>query len=298
MKILIIFIFTIISITTCFGQSKKKQLIAANARIDSLQSVLDSERNMSLKTIISLKEEIELLKGDLIVNEAKYTRSTERYLDEIAYLQRKNDSLLGITKPKVVLEELSSNPVIVTENAPNKKEYLNNAKGKYYLTTIVGSNKANSIFETYKEAGRWVSNSTYTTVEGKRSVTSNKLLNKDAMTLNELHLDIDSKLTIKFLNDRNLILEVPFNENGLDYNVSEAADKHFGDYNRSTIFIDSTLVLYLNDKVDYSKQLAGNFDVVTSDHVLLTYSKKEDTFYLKIFKDECCDTSLLTFKRK
>lgn len=298
MKILIIFIFSLVSITTCFGQSRKKQLETANARIDSLRTVLDSERNLSLKTIISLKEEIESLKGDLIINQAKYTRSTEKYLDEIAYLQRKNDSLMGITQPKVVVEDVNSTPVVVIEAAPNKKEYLRNASGKYYLTAIIGSSHANTIFETYKEAGRWVSSSSYTTVDGKRSTSPNKLLNKDAMILNELHLEIDSKLTVKFLNDRKLILEVPFNENGMDFNVSQAADIHFADFNTETTFKDGMLVLYANDKVNYSKELAGNFNVITSDHILITYSKEEDTFYIKIFKNECCDSNTLMFKRK
>lgn len=299
MKLSILIIFSLLISVASYGQSKKKQLATLSAKVDSLQNVLDTERNMSLKTIISLKEEIESLKGDLIVQEAKYSRSNERYLDEIAYLQRKNDSLMGITRPKPVIvgDDIFSTPISETAIAPNKKDYLSEAVGKYELSSIFGTMGENTTFETFKEDGRWISNYT-TTVDGQRVKVPKKLINKDAMTLNDLHLSIDSKLGVKFFNDRILIFDVPYNNEGIDYNVLEAANKHFGKYTATSIFVDSSLVLLVNDHVDYSSKIQGNFDVITSDHVLLTYSKEADFFYLKIFKGECCDANTFVFKRK
>ena len=198
MKLSILVLISFAFSLSSFGQSKKMQLTALSAKVDSLQKVIDTERNMSLKTLISLKEEMENLKGDLIVQEAKYLRSNERYLDEIAYLQRKNDSLMGITRPKPVIVngEIVSTPTSETSIIPNKKDYLSQAIGKYELRSIFGAKGENTTFETFKEGGRWISNYT-TTIGEKRITVPKKLINKDAMLLNDLQLNIDSKLLTK-----------------------------------------------------------------------------------------------------
>lgn len=66
LKFLVITVFAFFSLSNINAQSKKEQIVVLSNKIDSLNSVLDNERNLSLEKITKLNSEIDLISKKLI----------------------------------------------------------------------------------------------------------------------------------------------------------------------------------------------------------------------------------------
>lgn len=297
MKFSLILVLLTLSISTCFGQSKKQQILALNAKVDSLNSVLEAERASALKVIFELDKEATDIENNLIMVVKDCEIVSALYLKEIKELHYRIDSLNG-KKSTIYLDDNGASimPIEIGSDSKTKKELLTSAIGKYKLVSITGNTGANTMFDTYKEEGRWVSTSS-TNIGGERNKTVNKLTNKDAMLLNDLHIEVNAKLNVKLQNGRNMLFDVPFNDSGMEYKVDKVNKSHFEGYTASTIFIGKQLILLANDNMDFSLALNGNFDLVHSNNMKLIYQIDEDTFYLTIFNGQCCDSSTLKFSK-
>lgn len=295
MKVLLLFLLFSISFFSCLGQNKKQQIEILTVKLDSMQSLIESERDIALKTMISLNERIKSLESDLRILEAKCDRQSKQDEKEINRLEKILDSL-NIEK-SIIPNDVEISHENLDSISITKKEVLTQAIGVYKLHSISGALGVNTLFDTYKESGRWKSFSS-NVIDGKREATQIKLTNKDAMLLNDLVLEVDKNLHIKLLSGRKLLVEIPFNENGMDYKVESDTNSYFKDYNSNTIFSENQLILLASDNIDFSGVIFGNFDVIASDHLLLTYSQEADAFYLDIFRENCCDKNLFVFKRQ
>ncbi len=159
---------------------------------------------------------------------------------------------------------------------PSKREMLQNAAGKtYYLSYISGAVGANTLFDTYMENGVWKSHSSSIS-GGMREGQEDTLSSDDIKLLNSMYIKVDTDLTVRFFAGGKLLLEVPFNEAGMDYHMSGERKDVFsfsqGKLSPSTTFMDGKLYLAAIDGIDYSDTISsGNFIIIGKDKVILSY---------------------------
>lgn len=196
----------------------------------------------------------------------------------------------------------SSRKMSFIAHEPSKKELLQNAAGStYYLSSISRAWGANSLFDTWKEKGRWKSNGSAIS-GGMREGWENTLSDNDIKLLDSMYLKVDTNLTVRFFVGDKLMLEVPFNETGMTYDISEAhrnaINFDMGTLSQNTIFKDGKLYLAAIDNINYSETLPeSDFLMITSDMALLSYDPS-DIFELSIFISSCCNNNTLTFTKK
>jgi hypothetical protein len=107
LKIIIITIFTFLSLSNLSAQSKKEQILILSNKIDSLNSVLNNERSLSLEKIKTLNSEIDLIKKKLVaandelvnaskdldkkrVDAASYSSENKRLESDLTSLKEEN----------------------------------------------------------------------------------------------------------------------------------------------------------------------------------------------------------------
>lgn len=182
-----------------------------------------------------------------------------------------------------------------------KSDILSDAMGTYALTSISGNAGANTMFDTYKEKGKWISSSSGI-VSSMREGYENKLSEADVELLNNLHIEVDEKLNVHVYAGLIELVNCPFKAGEMEYRVKET-DKEkmslkIAGIIPSNIINDDHLDLVVDDQVDFSGTLKGEFDVVALNNMILSYYPAERRFELDIFYGVCCDGNLLTFKRK
>lgn len=180
-------------------------------------------------------------------------------------------------------------------------DILSDAMGIFALTSISGNAGANSMFDTYKENGKWHSESSGI-VSSMREGYTNDLTEADRTLLDNLHIEVDEKLNVHVYAGLIELVNCPFKAGEMTYQVNETDKKKMNEKIAaiipSYIIIDNTLLLLANDHMDFSNTLKGNFDAVAADNMILTYYPAERKFELDIFIGSCCDGNVLTFKRK
>jgi regulator of replication initiation timing len=126
MKLLITFV---ILSTTCFGQSKKEQIVALNHSIDSLNTLLSTTRDNASKdiesrdaTIDSLQSEISQLKSavsgletsvsTLEKDKSKLTLENEKFKTDLEEMSKKNLEL------EAKLKDMNENNWVISNSTP------------------------------------------------------------------------------------------------------------------------------------------------------------------------------------
>ena len=66
----------------------------------------------------------------------------------------------------------------------------------------------------------------------------------------------------------------------------------------NNIINENHLDLVVDDQIDFSQTLKGNFDIVASNNLILSYYPAERKFELDLFYGVCCDGNVLTFYKK
>ena len=61
---------------------------------------------------------------------------------------------------------------------------------------------------------------------------------------------------------------------------------------------DETVYLLAQDGVDFSRHIAGSFEGVVGDVVLVRYAIPNDSFTVEFMDGQCCNSSTFTFKRQ
>ncbi len=214
-----------------------------------------------------------------------------------------NDTFSGQwSKP----DNSSSMPFIALQKSigsmHTKSDVLSNAMGQYYLSDISGNVGANTMFDTYLEKGKWISESS-SNIGGQREGGDVGLNQKDRDLLDNMHIVVDDKMGVHFNAGLIELFHSPFKPNGMDYRVKETdktkMNEKLAAISADSIRVGEGYILVADDKVSFKEILnAGHFDIVTEDNMILTYFPGRNTFELEIFWGECCDSNVLTFKKK
>lgn len=180
-------------------------------------------------------------------------------------------------------------------------DILSDAMGQFQLDYITGNAGANTMFDTYKEKGKWVSSSSGI-VSSMREGHENELTAADIALLDNLHIEVDEKLNVHVFAGLIELVNCPFKVGEMNYRVKET-DKEKMNLKMagiipSNMINDNHVDLVADDQIDFSSTLKGNFDIITSNNMILTYYPAERKFELDIFYGVCCDGNVLTFKKK
>lgn len=182
----------------------------------------------------------------------------------------------------------------------NKTDVLSDAMGQYHLTSISGVMGANTMFDTYKEKGSWVS-FTSSNIGGVRDGTDIKLNEKDIELLNNLRLVVDDHLTVHVYAGLIELINCPFKADGMTYKLKEKDKSKLMEkmaaLKPSSILEGNQYVLLADDQINFSEIISGNFVSVGEDSAILSYNPATRTFELDIFVGSCCDGNILTFTK-
>lgn len=183
----------------------------------------------------------------------------------------------------------------------SKKEILTKVIGDYPLKNISGAGGANGMWDTWKDKGRWRSNVSGIS-GGMRQGNEIKLNRADIRLLNSMKVHVDSKLNAHLVANGRTILTIPYLDNGMVYKLRNEYDSVVGDYLKKfspkTTVLDEELYLLVEDDVDYSQALSGNFEAVVSGIITVSYSIVKDEFAVSFRTSQCCDNTSFTFSRR
>lgn len=172
-----------------------------------------------------------------------------------------------------------------------KKRIIKRAVGIYHLNNISGFAGANSLSDTYKENGHWVSTSS-SIEEGMREAYDNDLTKNDLGLLNSARIEVDSTLTIRMMLGNEEILKTNYVPNGMDYQITDTSetaidrvlmDSKLKNISAKTIFVKGEILLLADEKINLEKQINASFYLLLFDHLLLAYNIAEDSFELNFF---------------
>jgi hypothetical protein len=183
----------------------------------------------------------------------------------------------------------------------SKKEIMTHAIGNYSLDTISGFGGANGMWDTWKEKGKWKSN-TSGIVNAMREVDMVALTPADARLLDSLAVTVDANLTTRFMAGGKTLLTIPYLDAGMQLKLaqehSSVVEDELKELSPSTTVHDEQLYLLVQDGVDYSKEISGHFEAAVGDIVTVSYSVVDGTFDVGFKEGECCGNTEFTFVRR
>lgn len=188
--------------------------------------------------------------------------------------------------------------VVMTSEAKlkSKEEVLRQAIGTYYLESVGGAIGANGMFNMTKNNGVWKYTGSAIS-GGMRTGYENALSKKERSSLNSTRITVDSALTTRLIVQNRLLLEIPYNEKGMLYDLGEITHSVLAEAMKklspSTIYIEDKLYLAALQNVDYSNDLPIE---VTNGMLTLNFSPKSNSFAMHI-ATSCCDNNLLIFSK-
>lgn len=196
-------------------------------------------------------------------------------------------------------------PFVATQTSEiqigTKKEILTKAIGDYPLANISGSGGANGMWDTWKEkGGRWQSNVSGIS-NGMREANTIKLTKSDIHLLNSMRVSVAADLSTRLSVGGKIIFTIPYRDNGMQYAVNASHNSIIEDnlkkYSDRTTVLDERLYLLVEDGVDYSNVISGNFEAAVSDILTVSYSVLDRDFELTFTEGDCCGSTTFKFSR-
>lgn len=182
-----------------------------------------------------------------------------------------------------------------------RREIVSGTVGDYALVSITGHGGANAMWETWKTKKGWDSNVSSIS-RAVRESSDIELTPADERLLDSLTIRIRPDLTTELLALGSVILAIPYSDRGARFNVTSDAN---ADVRRSlekpwteARLEDETVYLLGQDGVDFSRHIAGNFQGVVGDVLLVRYAIPNDSFTVEFMDGECCNSSTFTFRRQ
>ena len=173
----------------------------------------------------------------------------------------------------------------------SKQEILSAAVGTYRLKSLGGAGGANSMWDTWKDRGRWRSNHSGLS-GGMREAEEIALTSVDIKLLDALRVVIGADLSVRVIAPGKTLLAIPFEPNGLAYDLDRSRDNPLLEplqrLSARTTTYDEELYLLVREHVDYSAALSGSFRASTSGTLVVTYSVVWKTIEMRFIDDDCC----------
>lgn len=268
-----------------FAQNKKQQIEVLTLRIDSISAILQAERAVSdlkiteltttvdslNKRLADLSKELATAKQQQLVTTQQLTAVTTRNAEFEKVLALKNDTIKQLKAPPSL-----------------KRKTLTSLVGTHRLMAISASAGANTLLDFYKENGKWTADGS-SIHEGTREGFDIELIQDDYDKLASYTITVQADLTVVIACKNKPYFTIPFNDNGMLFDLNTANDYLMLPPNLSetTTFQADKLFLFATDKIaeTVSSELTVN-EMFIGNAAYLFYDIKEKTFELFFFNGD------------
>lgn len=268
-----------------FAQNKKQQIEVLTLRIDSISAVLHTERAVSdLKitelttTVDSLNKRVADLNKELTAAQQEMKVTTNKLNDAKAII---SDLEKVLSLKNDTIKQLKAPPSL-------KRKTLTSLVGTHHLKSISASAGANTLLDFYKENGKWIADGS-SIHEGTREGFDIELIQDDYDKLASYTITVQADLTVVIACKNKPYFTIPFNDNGMLFDLNTANDYLMLPPNLSetTTFQADKLFLFATDKITeaVSSELTVN-EMYIGNAAYLFYDNKEKTFELFFFNGD------------
>ena len=268
-----------------FAQNKKQQIEVLTLRIDSISAVLQAERAVSdlkiteltttvdslNKRVADLNKELATAKQQELVTTQQLSAATTRNAEFEKVLALKNDTIKQLKAPPSL-----------------KRKTLTSLVGTHPLMAISASAGANTLLDFYKENGKWTADGS-SLHQAQREGFDIELIQDDYDKLASYTITVQADLTVVIACKNKHYFTIPFNDNGIFFDLNTANDYLMLPPNLSetTTFQADKLFLFATDKITeaVSSELTVN-EMFIGNAAYLFYDNKEKTFELFFFNGD------------
>ncbi len=268
-----------------FAQNKKQQIEVLTLRIDSISAVLQAERAVSdlkiteltttvdslNKRLADLNKELAAAKQQQLVTTQQLSAATKRNAEFEKVLALKNDTIKQLKAPPSL-----------------KRKTLTSLVGTHPLMAISASAGANTLLDFYKENGKWTADGS-SLHQAQREGFDIELIQDDYDKLASYTITVQADLTVVIACKNKHYFTIPFNDNGIFFDLNTANDYLMLPPNLSetTTFQADKLFLFATDKITeaVSSELTVN-EMFIGNAAYLFYDSKEKTFELFFFNGD------------
>jgi hypothetical protein len=268
-----------------FAQNKKQQIEVLTLRIDSISAVLQAERAVSdlkiteltttvdslNKRLADLNKELAAAKQQQLVTTQQLSAATTRNAEFEKVLALKNDTIKQLKAPPSL-----------------KRKTLTSLVGTHPLMAISASAGANTLLDFYKENGKWTADGS-SLHQAQREGFDIELIQDDYDKLASYTITVQADLTVVIACKNKHYFTIPFNDNGIFFDLNTANDYLMLPPNLSetTTFQADKLFLFATDKITeaVSSELTVN-EMFIGNAAYLFYDNKEKTFELFFFNGD------------
>ena len=268
-----------------FAQNKKQQIEVLTLRIDSISAVLQAERAVSdlkiteltttvdslNKRVADLNKELATAKQQELVTTQQLSAATTRNAEFEKVLALKNDTIKQLKAPPSL-----------------KRKTLTSLVGTHPLMAISASAGANTLLDFYKENGKWTADGS-SLHQAQREGFDIELIQDDYDKLASYTITVQADLTVVIACKNKHYFTIPFNDNGIFFDLNTANDYLMLPPNLSetTTFQADKLFLFATDKITeaVSSELTVN-EMFIGNAAYLFYDSKEKTFELFFFNGD------------
>lgn len=214
----------------------------------------------------------------------------------------RNDSITGTWYNA---KRTKSMPFVLVQQSiaslQSKSDVLSDAIGTYSFSYLAGGMGANSMFDTYNQKGKWHCSSSGI-VSSMRESTDIDLSDADINLLNNLHIVVDDNRNVHVYAGLVELVNCPYNQTKMDDRIKKTdgteLNEKLSTLSANTIFNENHLILLADNHIDFSNILKGNFDIIATDNLILSYNFLNREFELEIFESTCCNSNILYFRKK
>lgn len=289
------YLFLLILLFTCFfvrAQNKKHQIELLTFRIDSINSILNSERLQTQQKTIELSSTIQLLnnKIDGLTSELSFlNQQNKACINSIKVSEEKNSFL---TKQI----ELKNDTIKLLKTPPSmKKRMLTSLIGEHKLISISALAGMNTLLDYYIQKGKWIAKGSSLN-QGTREGFDIRLNQDELSKLTSFKIIVNEDLSVSVSCKNKIYFSIPYDDAGMlfDIDLSNEYSMLPSNIEAKTTFLEEKLFLFATDKIQesISTELSMN-DLYISNSVYLLYDTKKKTFELTFFNG---DNSSFEFK--
>ncbi len=184
-----------------------------------------------------------------------------------------------------------------------KAEILADAVGDYPLHDIGGSGGANGMWDTWKEHGRWRSNSSGIS-NGMREASPVDLSRDDLKRLDGLHVLVTPDHGVHVMNGKRSLLDIPFKADAMPYALSKYPDngvslERYKAMSARTAVVDEALYLLVRDDTGLAAEMSGAYaEGIDDSVVVISYSLVGHAVSIDFVDGNCCGGTDFLFSRK
>jgi outer membrane murein-binding lipoprotein Lpp len=279
----------------CFfvnGQNKKQQIELLTFRIDSINSILNSERLLAQQKISELSSTVQVLNKKIDGLTSELSLLNQQNKANISSIKNSEEKISILNK----LIDLKNDTIKQLKTPPSlKKKMLTSLIGEHNLISISALAGMNTLLDYNIQKGKWIAKGSSLN-QGIREGFDIRLNQDEISKLTSFKIIVNEDLSVNVSCKNKIYFSIPFDDAGMLFDIDLTNDYSMlpSNIEAKTTFLEEKLFLFATDKIQeaISTELSMN-DLYINNAVYLSYDTKKKTFELTFFNG---DNSSFEFK--